>query len=122
MNNKPYILCADDDVMNQIIIIEMLQEKYDLKCINTGQDCLDCVAQRSPDLILLGESMPIADDHEMKKMLRTNTRYKEIPIITLSGKTSEKDMDVGFDTLHELNIEKPFDEYQLLSGIKQLLS
>ena len=99
----------------------MLQDKYDLKCINTGQDCLDSVNKRFPDLILLGESMPLADDHEMKKMLRTNTRYKEIPIITLSGKASEKVMDIGFDTPHELNIEKPFDEYQLLSGIKQLL-
>ncbi|MCK5648136.1 MAG: hypothetical protein KAI22_04585 [Gammaproteobacteria bacterium] len=54
-----------------------------LQCISfvtviTGQDCLDSVAQRVPDLILLGESMPLADDHEMKKMLRTNTRYKEM--------------------------------------------
>ena len=122
INIKPYILCADDDVMNQIIIMEMLQEKFDLKCINTGQDCLDSVTKRSPDLILLGESMPIIDDDEMKKMLRNDARYKEIPIITLSGEISDKVTDIGFNALYELNIKKPFDEHKLLSGIEQLLS
>jgi len=49
-----YILCAEDNLMNQLFITEMLHEHFELRCINKGQDCLDGVAEKSSGLILPG--------------------------------------------------------------------
>ena len=49
-----YILCAEDNLMNQLFITEMSHEHFELRCINKGQDCLDGVAEKSSDLILPG--------------------------------------------------------------------
>ena len=53
-NMIKYILCAEDNLMNQPFITEMLHEHFELRCINKGQDCLDDVAEKSSGLILAG--------------------------------------------------------------------
>lgn len=101
MSNKPYILSVDDNLNNQINLTKILQNEFDLRCINKGKECLDTVSEKTPDLILLGDSMPICDDYEANKLLGSDKQYNEIPIITLS--------------------DKFFDEVQLVSNIKQRL-
>ena len=57
-NMIKYILCAEDNLMNQPfiaeVITERLHEHFELRCINKGQDCLDDVAEKSSGLILSG--------------------------------------------------------------------
>jgi len=131
MNGKPYILCADDVQMNQILITEMLEKYFDIECINHGSDCIESVAQKRPDLILLGESMPLRDDYDVCKFLREDIQYKEIPIISLSAKTSsaknsanDKSANFGeaYGEEYDLYLSQPFDEELLISSIKRLLS
>lgn len=122
MTNKPYILCADDLQMNQIVITEMLEKHFFVECINHGSECLDSIAQKRPDLILMGESMPIRDDYDICKNLREDSRYKEIPIISLSCEHTEHDASVVQEDLYDLYLSKPIDEEQLITSIKHLLS
>jgi len=47
-----YILCADDDQVNLALLLAFLDGLYEVKCVTDGQQCLDAVEQRKPDLIL----------------------------------------------------------------------
>lgn len=119
MKNRPFILCADDLQMNQIMMTEMLEKYFYVECINNdGGECLEVISNRRPDLILLGESMPIRDENELCKMLREEGQYREIPIVSLFAKN---DSGVTIEHDYDLHLSDPFDEELLIASINRLL-
>ena len=104
-----YILIADDEPMNQGIFTELLEDDYELATVDDGGACLESVEQRTPDLLLLDYSMPVIDGLGVCVQLRANEKYREVPIIMVTGHATdevrEKCMAAGATDY----LSKPFD-------------
>jgi len=114
----PYILCVDDEEMN-LDLLEAYLEDYEITRASDGQQCIDSVAQRRPDIILLDAMMPIMDGKEACKLLKGSADTRNIPVIMLSGRTLKEDIDRMYEAGVDSYLTKPFTEEQLMELIAE---
>ncbi|WP_321376261.1 response regulator [uncultured Draconibacterium sp.] len=119
------ILAIDDNNINLELISQIIKLYYpDFKFIGAlnGREGILMAQKENPDLILLDIMMPDLDGYETCKILKQNSRTKQIPVIMVSalGRDSAertKGLNVGADSF----ISKPFDQVELKAQINVAL-
>ena len=117
-----YILAADDEPMNLMILAELLEEQYELVCVDNGLECLESVRNRQPDLILMDINMPEMDGIEACRQIKLLKETASLPIIMVSALASGSEIEAGLAAGADAYISKPFNEDELLQIIQQYLS
>jgi twitching motility two-component system response regulator PilG len=117
---QPKILCIDDDVVVREKVTMILTDKgYEVAAVGDPLQALGEVFRWQPDLILCDIAMPSLDGYEVCSMLRNSTRFRQTPIIMLTG------IDGFIDRLKARIIgatdylTKPFGESELLMLIEK---
>ena len=112
------ILAVDDIPLNLLLVQKMLSRfKFEIRTADNGQNALDAVAQRKPDLILLDLMMPGIDGFEVIKRLREDPATADIRIVILSALNSNEDVVRGFDLGANDFIMKPIIMEKLLNSV-----
>jgi len=116
------ILVVDDEIQ----LIEMVQMRleangYDVVAANDGEEGIEKVKSENPDLIILDIMMPKMDGFEVCKILKNDPQYSKIPIIFLSARVQEEDLETGEENGADAFVKKPFETSDLLAKIKELL-
>ena len=117
----PYILIADDEPFNRILLEEILASNYELGFAEDGIECLESIATRCPDLLLLDVAMPRMNGLDVCKHLRSSDNTASIPVFMISAYASKTDIANGKDAGADKYISKPFDPDDLLLEIRNLL-
>ncbi|NLR63819.1 response regulator [Chitinophaga varians] len=80
------ILIADDEDMNCLLLSKVLE---DLGCIvkttSNGQEALNAIEKKLPDLIILDSAMPVLNGEETLNKLKQDSRTKDIPVVIATG-------------------------------------
>ena len=116
-----YILIADDEPMNLEILKIMLMDDYEIKCVENGVECIKSIDERIPDLLLLDFSMPEMDGIEVCKILRSNEKTQNLPIIILSGFASEEHIKNGREAGVNDYVTKPFTQEEILKTVAEYI-
>lgn len=116
MPDKQSILIVDDVKENIDVLVELLKG-YDLVTALDGETALDIVQEEEIDLILLDIMMPNMDGFEVCSRLKENTQTSHIPIIFLSAKDKQQNIQLGFKVGAVDYITKPFHPDELLSRV-----
>jgi len=90
------VLIVDDMQTNLAILAGMIKDKYHIKLAKSGEKALELVANGEVDLILLDVVMPEMDGYEVCKILKNDSKTKDIPIIFVTANTSKEDEEKGF--------------------------
>lgn len=114
------ILVVDDTKENLDIIIEILSE-YDVIPSTNGADAIDILESEDVSLILLDIMMPDLDGFEVCKIIKSNPKIKNIPIIFLTAKSDEESIECAYDIGGVDYVTKPFKPKELLVRIKTQL-
>jgi len=122
MSDKKYILAVDDEDINQIIINDTLEDIYEVICADNGENCLELIDQRLPDLILLDVNMPGINGLETCQKIRDNPESLNIPVIFISSLASPEERLQGYKAGGDDYLTKPFVEEELVQKINLLLS
>ena len=86
-NEKKTILIVDDEPFNVDYLEQELEElNYETIAAVNGQDALEKIASESPDLVLLDIMMPIMDGYKVLQVVKTDQKFKGIPVIVFSAK------------------------------------
>ncbi|MBA3029040.1 MAG: response regulator [Desulfobacteraceae bacterium] len=120
--NKLKILVVDDDPLNVKLLAAMLpSDRYDKILAYGGLETLEKVESEAPDLILLDIMMPDLDGYEVVEILKSDDRYRDIPIVlvtALDGMENKiKAIECGADEF----INKPIHVKELLARVESLL-
>ncbi len=119
---KPRIVFADDDPDMRAYITRLLTPFYDVEvCIN-GEQALDAVLHRPPELVLSDYVMPVMDGAHMLRVLKKNPRTASIPVILLSVRTEEDSQIEGLEAGADDYLSKPFTTRELLARIKSRIA
>lgn len=121
MSSKPKIMSVDDDPRLQQVIQIILEQDFDVHCVDSGPACLSQVASLSPELILMDVTMPGMDGYEVCSSLKSDQATKNIPVIFVSVCDTLDERMKGYEAGGQDYITKPFDEEELLVKVKLML-
>lgn len=116
--SKYSVLAVDDIPLNIFLIKKMLSKfTFEFRTANNGQEALDAVAAKKPDLILLDLMMPGIDGFEVITRLRSNPETADIHIVIISALNSTDDIARGFKLGANDFITKPIIMEKLLNCV-----
>lgn len=90
MNRHPRVLIVDDVPENVMLLGRALGSGYDVQFATSGDEALQRVRHHLPDLVLLDVLMPGIDGLQVLQELRSSEASQAIPVILVSGDTSEQ--------------------------------
>lgn len=114
-------IVEDDENIREIEMIALKNGNYDVEAFESAKDFYVALNNKVPSLVLLDVMLEGEDGFEIVKKLRTNLKYKSIPIVMVTAKTQEMDMIKGLDLGADDYIKKPFSVIELLSRVKAIL-
>ena len=112
-----------DDSENILEMVSMLSNHKDYIVITatTAAEGLEMAKKEKPHLIILDLGLPDLDGYKVCKILKNNKKTKNIPVLVLTGKSTFKDVEQGFEVDADAYLLKPFEGPRLLNKIEELL-
>jgi two-component system chemotaxis sensor kinase CheA len=120
---KKNILVVDDSVTTRILERNILRAAgYNVTVATDGLDALTKLLSEKFDLVLSDIEMPEINGFELTERLRTDNRFKNIPIVLVTSLVSEADRRKGLDLGANAYITKGgFNQEELINTIRKLL-
>lgn len=122
MGNKPKVFVCDDDFLICQLVSSLI-EKDDCEAfpVGSGEGLLNSLDAVGPNLILLDINMPDMDGFEVCQTLKGRDETKHIPIIFVSGQTSQEDIAKGYDLGALDYITKPIEPGEVRAKVQHAL-
>jgi DNA-binding response OmpR family regulator len=123
LSSVPLVLVADDDE-DLLTLVQVTLEKAGLavSSVGDGEAALRSALERPPQLAVLDVAMPGLDGLQLTRRLRANQRTRAIPILLVSARAQEDDVQLGFAAGASSYLPKPFTPAQLVSRVEELLA
>ena len=122
MENKNTILVVDDMTTALLLLHDLLKDTYEVKIAKSGTKALEILESPNDiDLILLDIEMPDINGYDVCKRIKNNETIKNIPIIFITGRTSQEDEEYGLNLGAIDYITKPFNKAIVKLRIKNYL-
>jgi two-component system, OmpR family, alkaline phosphatase synthesis response regulator PhoP len=116
------ILIAEDEIHIMTLIKFKLRDAgYTVIPAEDGKRALELAQAHHPDLILLDVMMPFLNGYEVLDLLRRDENTKNIPVIMLTAKSFQHEIDEGLTRGAEDYIIKPFSPNDLITRIQAVL-
>ena len=116
------ILVADDDAPVREMLRTLLEQQgYQVVQAKDGAEALERIHAELPDLVILDVNMPRQDGFTVCKTIRSAVDTMFIPVIMLTGRDSVEEKMEGLAYGADEYITKPFDAYNLLAQIRNVL-
>lgn len=115
----PLILVVDDHDHNIQLVCQILATALtcEFAIANHGEQALHTIREQPPDLVLLDAMMPGMDGFEVAKILQANPATASIPIIFLTARNEDEDIERGFKVGAVDYITKPIRRRELVSRV-----
>ena len=129
--HKNILIVDDDEDFIQIEKTILESAGYDVTVARNGDECLEKVGQKKPDLVILDVLMPRQSGIRLYRELKTDKSLKNVKVIMLSGVAKRTFMrsqkaltEFGGDKVPEpeIYIEKPVEPEDLAAAIEKMLS
>jgi DNA-binding response OmpR family regulator len=119
---RPLVLVADDDDdILALVCYRMEKAGYDVARARDGGEALRLASELLPALAILDVMMPKADGYEVTRRLREQESTSRMPIILLTARSQEADVQRGFEAGADDYIRKPFSPQELRARVQAIL-
>ena len=116
------IWCVDDEnTIREIEVYTLEQTGFTARGFVDGVSMLDALKTEIPELIILDIMMPELDGIEVLKRLRSEPKYKDIPVIMATAKSTEMDKIGGLNSGADDYLVKPFGVMEMVARVKAVL-
>jgi len=115
------ILVIEDQELNMDLLVQLLEDDYQVLTATDGQAGIELADRERPDLILIDLSLPVIDGWEVTRRLKANDRLRQIPIIALTAHAMVGDADRARAAGCDDYMTKPLDEDLLFEKLDQFL-
>jgi CheY-like chemotaxis protein len=117
---KRVLICDDDPVILRLLQVNLEIEGYDVISAHHGEEAVQLALSERPDLVVLDIMMPRMDGYEACQQIKSHDVTRDIPIVFLSAKAQQSDIDMGTSFGVTQYITKPFDPTELLQVVGRL--
>ena len=121
MKKKTVLIVEDDEDIQQLVGYNLFKAGFQVEYGDSGEQALEKIKHKPPDLILLDLMLPGMDGKELCRIIRSDSLLTDLPIIMLTAKGEETDIITGLDLGADDYITKPFSPKILISRVKAVL-
>lgn len=117
------ILIAEDepDIL-ELITFTLQFGGFEVIPTSNGEDALEMTRKEKPDLVLLDVRMPRMTGYDVCKYIKSENEFRKTPVVFLSAKSQEAEVNTGLDLGATDYILKPFAPDYLLDRLRHILS
>jgi two-component system, OmpR family, alkaline phosphatase synthesis response regulator PhoP len=116
------LLLAEDDASIQLVArLSLKRAGFAVTVASTGTEVLARVAEERPDVILLDWMMPEMDGPHVCAHLKADDATRDIPVIFMTARTQQSEIQDGLRLGAIGYITKPFDALELGARVRELL-
>jgi DNA-binding response OmpR family regulator len=113
------ILAVDDEPLYQHLLkVNLEKEGYEVITANNGEEALDLVSSRHPDLVIMDIMMPKLDGITASERIR---QFSNVPIIILTARGEEQDRVRGLNIGADDYVVKPFSATEVIARVRAVL-
>jgi DNA-binding response OmpR family regulator len=117
------ILIAEDERdIRDLVAFTLRFAGYEVYAASNGEEAVELAPKVNPDLILMDVRMPRMTGYEACKVMKANLHLKDIPVVFLSAKGQESEIQQGLEAGAEEYLLKPFAPDQLTTRVKAILA
>lgn len=121
MNTKKILVVDDEPDLIELVSYNLKKEGFKVFTAPDGEDALEKVRKGSFDLIILDLMLPGIQGVELCRMIRSNPKTEDIPIIMLTARGEVSDRIRGLETGADDYMAKPFSPKELVARVKAIL-
>lgn len=119
---KKILVVDDEPEMVKILQIRLKVSGYEVIAAYDGEQGLSMARNESPDLIILDVMLPKLTGYQVCSTLKSDNKYKHIPIIMLTARAQYTDKDAAFESGADAYIVKPFEFKEFLAKVEEILN
>jgi DNA-binding response OmpR family regulator len=117
------ILIADDDEdIRELVAFKLEAAGFEVISVDNGLSALSAAQNRPPDLVVLDVMMPGLSGIDVCRALRAERLTAQLPIILLTARAQEGDVEVGLSAGADDYVVKPFSPRELISRVEAVLA
>lgn len=121
--SEPVILVAEDERDIRDLIVFTLQiHGFTVMHVANGAEAVSKATTAQPDLILMDVRMPKMTGYEACEALKGQESTRHIPIVFLSAKGQETEINTGLELGAEDYFLKPFNPADLIEQVNKILT
>ena len=122
MDSRQTVLVADDDPdIQSLVVLRLERSGYRVLRASDGQEALDLALSELPDLAVLDITMPKLDGCEVTRSLRAHAQTVAMPVILLTARVQEDDVERGMAAGATDYVKKPFSPHELGARVTSIL-
>ena len=117
------ILVADDDVdIRELVEFKLSSMGHDIVAVGDGAAAVEACRAQKPDLAVLDVMMPGVSGLDAIREIRADPALADLPVILLTARAQESDVETGLGSGADDYITKPFSPRELASRVEALLA
>jgi len=119
----PRVILAEDDAeMAHVLEFLLSREGFEVEVLRDGQAVVDRVGEGDPvEVVVVDVMMPYVSGLQVVRTLRSTAAWEDVPVIVVSGKSSEEDVVRAFDAGADDYLTKPFRPKEFVARVQALL-
>src|SRR5215212_1656525 len=117
------ILIAEDERdIRDLVAFTLRFAGHEVFAATNGEEAVELATKVNPDLILMDVRMPRMTGYEACKVMKANPDLKDIPVVFLTARGQETEIQQGLEAGAEEYLLKPFAPDQLTTRVKAILA
>ena len=115
------LVIDDDELLGEAVRAVLESENHVVGTLTSGEAGLAAIELKQPDLVILDTMMPGMPGEEVLRRIRTSDRVYRTPVLMLTARRAEPDVQIAMRAGADDYLKKPFDPDQLLARVEALL-
>lgn len=117
------ILIAEDEPdIRELVAFTLRFAGHEVTTTANGEEALQQASQVVPDIIIMDVRMPKMTGYDACRAMKADVVLKDIPVVFLSAKGQDSEIQAGLDAGAEEYLLKPFAPDQLVERVKNILA
>jgi len=118
-----HILVVDDsEVLRRIVVFNLVRNGYTVSEASDGEEALQKLKESTPDLVILDIMMPKMNGFEVLKVMKQDENLSKVPVIVLTAKGGENDLQEGLKLGADIFLTKPFSPGRLVEEVQRVIN
>jgi DNA-binding response OmpR family regulator len=117
------IVIADDDAdIRELVVFKLRHAGHEVVPVGDGASAIEACSERKPDLVILDVMMPGMSGLEAARAIRETDGLAGLPIIMLTARAQDSDIEQGLDAGADDYVVKPFSPRDLAARVDAALA